>query len=63
MAILQSISLIHLLAKAAGTSISQIEGTYGHIKVEHQAELLARVMGMAKEAELDLTSRVIDDEG
>jgi integrase len=49
---------IHLLAKAAGTSIDKIEKTYGHIEVEKQTELLTRGQGYAKKAEVDLQSQI-----
>ena len=45
---------VHLLAKAAGTSIQKIEQTYGHIEVEKQAELLTQKQGYIKSAEVDL---------
>ena len=48
---------IHLLAKAAGTSIEKIEKTYGHIEVEKQTEALTRNQGYAKSAEVSLTTQ------
>ena len=45
---------IHLVAKAAGTSIQKIEKTYGHIEVEKQAELLTRNQGFSRKAKVDL---------
>ena len=45
---------VHLLAKAAGTSIQKIEQTYGHIEVEKQTELLTQNQGFIKSAEVDL---------
>jgi len=49
---------IHLLAKAAGTSIEKIEKTYGHIEVEQQTEALTRNQGYAKSAEVSLTTQI-----
>ena len=48
---------IHLLAKAAGTSIEKIEKTYGHIEVEKQTEILTKNQGYAKSAEVSLTTQ------
>ena len=52
---------IHLLAKAAGTSIEKIEKTYGHIEVEKQTEILTRNQGYAKSAEVSLTTQFEED--
>ena len=54
---------IHLLAKAAGTSIEKIEKTYGHIEVEKQTAILTKNQGYAKAAEVSLTLNISDDEG
>ena len=48
---------IHLLAKAAGTSVEKIEKTYGHIEVEKQTEILTRNQGYAKSAEVSLVTQ------
>lgn len=53
---------IHLLAKAAGTSIDKIEKTYGHIEVERQTELLTRGQGYAATAEVFLQSKIEAEE-
>ena len=53
---------IHLLAKAAGTSVEKIEKTYGHIEVEKQTELLTRNQGYAKTAEVELKTE-FEEEG
>ncbi|WP_269615224.1 tyrosine-type recombinase/integrase [Prochlorococcus marinus] len=39
---------IHLLAKQMGTSIQQIENTYGHIAVEKQADLITKAQEQIK---------------
>lgn len=52
---------IHLLAKAAGTSIEKIEKTYGHIEVEKQTEILTRNQGYAQSAEVSLTTQFEED--
>ena len=49
---------MHLLARAAGTSVSMIEKTYAHISVEKQADVLTRAQGYAKMAEVDLRSNL-----
>lgn len=53
---------IHLLAKAAGTSIDKIEKTYGHIEIETQTELLTRGQGYAQKAEIFIQSRIEAEE-
>lgn len=53
---------IHLLAKAAGTSIDKIEKTYGHIEVERQTELLTRGQGYATNAEVFVQSKIEAEE-
>ena len=45
---------IHLLAEAAGNSVSQIMKTYARISVEKQADVLTRAQGFAKMMEVDL---------
>ena len=45
---------IHLLAEAAGNSVSQIMKTYAKISVEKQADVLTRAQGFAKMMEVDL---------
>jgi len=52
---------IHLLAKAAGTSVEKIEKTYGHIEVEKQTEILTRNQGYAKSAEVSLVTQFEED--
>lgn len=49
---------MHLLAKAAGTSVTMIEKTYSHISVEKQADVLTRAQGFAKMAEIDLRANL-----
>ena len=49
---------MHLLARAAGTSVSMIEKTYSHISVEKQADVLTRAQGFAKMAEVDLRANL-----
>ena len=44
---------IHLLAEAAGNSVSQIMKTYARISVEKQADVLTRAQGFAKMMEVD----------
>ena len=39
---------IHLLSKQMGTSISKIEGTYGHITIEQEAEKITKAQGSIK---------------
>ena len=39
---------IHLLSKQMGTSISKIEGIYGHITVEQEAEKITKAQGSIK---------------
>ncbi len=48
---------IHLVAKAAGTSVQKIEQTYGHIEVERQTELLSRAQGRLVNVELSLNDK------
>ena len=45
---------IHLLAEAAGNSVSQIMKSYARISVEKQADVLTRAQGFAKMMEVDL---------
>ena len=45
---------IHLLAEAAGNSVSMLMKTYAKISVERQADVLTRAQGFAKMAEVDL---------
>ena len=45
---------IHLLAEAAGNSVSQIMRTYAKISVEKQADVLTKAQGFAKMMEVDL---------
>jgi len=49
---------MHLLARAAGTSVSLIDKVYSHISVEKQAAVLTRAQGYAKMAEIDLTGNL-----
>ena len=52
---------IHLVAKAAGTSIQKIEATYGHIEVERQTELLSRAQGRLISAEVSVREDQVED--
>jgi len=45
---------IHLLAEAAGNSVSQLIKSYAKISVEKQADVLTKAQGFAKMAEIDL---------
>lgn len=53
---------IHLLAKVAGTSVSKIENTYGHIDVEKQAAVITKNMGYFKAGGFDLHAPVEGEE-
>ena len=46
---------IHLVAKAAGTSVQKIEQTYGHIEIERQTELMTRAQGKLLKLEVSLS--------
>ena len=52
---------VHLIAKNCGTSIFQIESTYGHIETEKQIEIITKNQGISKKAEVELTTIVQDD--
>ena len=45
---------LHLLAEAAGNSVSMLMKTYAKISVEKQSDVLTRAQGFAKMAEVDL---------
>jgi integrase len=52
---------IHLIAKNCGTSIFQVERTYGHIETEKQIEIITKNQGISKKAEVELTTIVQGD--
>ena len=53
---------MHLLAKAAGTSVTLVDKVYSHISVEKQANVLTRAQGYAKMAEIDLASNLYNSD-
>jgi len=53
---------IHLLAKQMGTSVQKIEQTYGHIEVEHQADVITKAQDHIKRTGFILNQpEVIED--